>query len=106
MERNGGVWLALAIRFIIKLMLLLVHIIAALGGIGMSTYSFLSPSQAKIRSSYILVMLTVLSGTIIIIKNHLSILSVCLSGLLYIGFTVSGLVAASHRLAKQRQPLE
>lgn len=72
----------------------------------MSTYSFLSPSLSKIRFSYGLVLLTIASGTIIIIKNHLSILSVCLSGLLYIGFTVSGLVAASHRLAKQERTLD
>jgi hypothetical protein len=84
-------------------MLLVIHVLAALSGIGMSTYSFLSPSLSKIRFSYGLVMLTLASGTVIIIKNHLSILSVCLSGLLYIGFTVSGLVAASHRLAKQEK---
>lgn len=87
-------------------MLLLLHVLAALGGIGMSTYSFLSPSLPKIRFSYGLVLLTIASGTIIIIKNHLSILSVCLSGLLYIGFTVSGLIAASHRLAKQANKLD
>jgi hypothetical protein len=84
-------------------MLLVIHVLAALSGIGLSTYSFLSPSLSKIRLSYGLVMLTLASGTVIIIKNHLSILSVCLSGLLYIGFTVSGLVAASHRLAKQEK---
>lgn len=84
-------------------MLLVVHIVAALAGIGMSTYSYLSPSLYKIKSSYGLVLLTIASGTVIIIKNHVSILSVCLSGLLYIGFTVSGLVAAQHKLAKQSQ---
>jgi hypothetical protein len=86
-------------------MLLILHVSAALAGIGMSTYSFISPSLARIRFSFGLVLLTVASGTVIIIKNHLSILSVCLSGLLYIGFTISGLVAASHRLAKQHDNL-
>jgi len=81
-------------------MLLIIHIFAALAGIGMSTYSYLAPSVSKIRYSYGLVLLTIASGTVIIIKNHVSILSVCLSGLLYIGFTVSGLVAAQHKLAK------
>jgi hypothetical protein len=84
-------------------MLLVLHIIAALGGIIMTTFSFLSPSLPRIRFSYGLVMLTVLSGTVIIIRDHLSILSVCLSGLLYIGFTVSGLIAAGHRLAHQTE---
>jgi hypothetical protein len=83
------------------MMLLLIHILSALGGIGLTTYSYLAPSVTKIRYSYGLVLLTIASGTIIIVKNHLSILSICLSGLLYVGFTVSGLVAASRRLARQ-----
>ena len=87
-------------------MLLVLHIIAALSGIVMTTFSFLSPSPGRIRFSYGLVMLTIASGTVIIVKDHLSILSVCLSGLLYIGFTVSGLIAASHRLAKQAQNID
>jgi hypothetical protein len=87
-------------------MILVIHIIAALAGIGLSTYSFLSPSIAKIRLSYLAVLLTILSGTIIVIKDHLSILSVCLSGLLYVGFTVSGLVGAQHKLARQTQKID
>ena len=106
MEYYYGVWGAPALRGIIKLMLLVIHILAALGGIGMSTYSFLTPSLAKFRVSYALVMMTFMTGTIIIVKDNLSILSVCLSGLLYIGFTVSGLIAASHRLAKQEHHLD
>lgn len=86
-------------------MLLVLHILAALGGIGLTTYSYLSPSIAKIKTSYLMVLLTITTGTIIIIRDHLSILSVCLSGLLYIGFTVSGLIAAQAKLAKQTQKL-
>jgi hypothetical protein len=87
-------------------MLLVIHILAALSGIAMTTYSFITPSHSKINISYGLVLATIASGTVIIIKDHLSILSVCLSGLLYIGFTVSGLIAASHRLARQRQSID
>jgi hypothetical protein len=86
-------------------MLLVLHILVALSGIVMSSFSLISPSLPKIRFSYGLVMLTVLSGAVIVITKHLSILSVCLSGLLYVGFTVSGLIAASHRLAKQSQKI-
>jgi hypothetical protein len=86
-----------------KAMLLVLHIVAALSGIGLTTYSYLFPSTTKIRVSYGFVLLTIASGSAIIIRDHLSILSVCLSGLLYIGFTVSGLIAASHKLAKQTQ---
>ena len=49
-----------------------------------------------------MVAATVASGTVIIIRQHLSIMSVCMSGLLYIGFTAGGLIAASRRLAKDQ----
>lgn len=52
------------------------------------------------------VFLTIATGTAIILIKHLSILSVCLSGLLYIGFTVSGLVAASRKLARQTAKID
>jgi hypothetical protein len=82
-------------------MLLVLHIAAALSGIGLSTYALVRPSLLKIRISYFAVMITVLSGTIIIIKDHLGILSVCLSGLLYVGSTIGALTLANRRLAKQ-----
>jgi hypothetical protein len=86
-------------------MLLLTHIISALLSIAFSTFAFFAPTKDRIRGSYRLVVLTLLSGTIIIIKEHVSLLSVCLSGLLYIGYTVSGLIIASKRLAKQEQKI-
>jgi hypothetical protein len=82
-------------------MLLILHILAAIGGMVMSSFSFLFPSVTRIRLSYGLVLATIASGTAIIIRDHLSILSVCLSGLLYVGFTVSWLVAAQRKLARQ-----
>jgi hypothetical protein len=86
-------------------MLLVLHILSALSGIGLTTYSYFSPTASRIKTSYLFVILTIASGTAIIVIKHLSILSVCLSGLLYVGFTVSGLIAARHRLAKQTQNL-
>lgn len=73
---------------------------AAISGIVMSSYAVLSPSIRKIRLSGGLVGLTVLSGTIIIIERHLGLVSACVSGLLYVGFTSSALIAAARRLAK------
>jgi hypothetical protein len=104
-EHNDCFWRPAALGYN-RLMLLVLHIISALSGIAMTSFSLISPSAQRLRISYWFVILTVVSGTVIIIKDHLSILSVCLSGLLYIGFTVSGLIAASHRLAKQPQSLE
>lgn len=71
----------------------------------LSTYSFFFPSTNRIRLSYGLVLATIASGTAIIVRDHLSILSVCLSGLLYVGFTVSWLTAAQRKLARQKQEI-
>lgn len=81
-------------------MLLLLHIVIAVSGIILSTITYFLPSRNKIRFCSLLVAATVASGTVIIIRQHLSIMSVCLSGLLYIGFTAGALIAASRRLAK------
>lgn len=86
-------------------MILIIHILAALGGIVMSSFSFLFPSVSRIRWSYGLVMATIATGTAIIIRDHLSILSVCLSGLLYVGFTVGWLIAAHRKLARQERQI-
>jgi hypothetical protein len=67
----------------------------------LTTAAFFKPSQTKIKASFALVLTTLTTGTIIIVKDHVSILSVCLSGLLYIGFNLAGLVYATHKLARQ-----
>ena len=87
-------------------MLLIIHITVALLGIGLSTLSAFKPSESRIKVSYSLVLATILSGTALILKEHLAILSVCLSGLLYVVFTLSMLVLASRRLSKQGQVSE
>jgi hypothetical protein len=87
-------------------MLILVHVVSALTGIALTTVSYIWPSLSKIRLSFGFVLLTIVSGTIIIVKDHLNIMSVCLSGLFYIGFTVTGLVAANRKLAKQRTKID
>jgi hypothetical protein len=82
-------------------MVLILHIVFALSSIALTTLAFFLPSSLKIKVSSYLVGLTLASGTYIVIAGHLSIKSVCLSGLLYVGFTISGLVLASRRLAHQ-----
>lgn len=72
----------------------------------MSSFSFIAPSLPRIRLSYGLVLATIASGTAIVIRDHSSILSVCLSGLLYVGFTVSGLIAAQRKLARQEHSID
>ena len=81
------------------IMLLFLHISAALAGIIASTYGLFSPSRHKIAIAIGLVGLTVISGTAIIIQRHLAILPGCVSGLFYVGFNLILLAAAKRRLA-------
>jgi hypothetical protein len=83
-------------------MLLGLHISAALAGIITSSLAFLWPSANKIRLTTGMVALTVLSGTVIVAQRHLGLVSACISGLLYIGFTSVSLLLAARRLSTQK----
>lgn len=81
-------------------MILPIHIIAALGGLLWSTAALVAPSRSKIQATYCLTLLTIASGTYLVITQHSSILHGCLTGLVYTGFTTSGALAGSYRLAR------
>jgi len=80
-------------------MLLLLHILVALSGLALSTYALIAPSANKIRLSSGLVILTIISGTIVVIEMHSNLMSACVSGLVYIGFTSGSLYLAARRLS-------
>jgi hypothetical protein len=80
-------------------MLLLLHIIAALSGLVVSTYSLIAPSTNKIRLAGGLVILTFISGTVVVLQRHSNLMSACVSGIVYIGFTSCSLYLAARRLS-------
>lgn len=82
------------------------HITVALTSVLLSSYSFFLPSINKLRIAYGLVAMTLISGTWLVIAAHVPILSGCLSGLVYVGIVLVGLVPARYKLAKQTQQLE
>lgn len=82
-------------------MLLLLHIIIAVASIAYTTYLFIAPSTAKLRTSYSLVAATIASGTFLVIINPAHIVQACMAGLLYICVILVAIVAAQRKLAKQ-----
>jgi hypothetical protein len=80
-------------------MLILIHVIIALSSIGFTTYLAISPSQAKLRLSYVLVALTLVTGTYLVVSTGSNLLKSCLTGLVYLAVVTAGIVAARHRLA-------
>lgn len=83
-------------------MILLTHIFVALAGIVFSTFSLFAPSAAKLKVIYGLLAGTLVSGTVLVISTHSSILQGCLSGLFYTGFVGSMSGVVHYRLARQR----
>lgn len=84
-------------------MLLVLHILIALGGLAASTLAVFTPSNQKINLSFGLVIATIASGTILVVSMHSPILQSCITGLVYTGVCLSLIVSAKYRLAKATQ---
>lgn len=81
-------------------MLVLAHIVIALSGLILTGYSFFRPSKTMINISYALVIATIASGTALVFVSHANLVSACMTGLLYLGVALSGIIAAQRKLAK------
>lgn len=77
-------------------MLLITHILIALGSILSSSWLLFKPSRVKFILSYVLIGLTLISGTTLVVVSHSPILPSCEAGLAYL-FGVSLLLAFSYR---------
>lgn len=84
-------------------MLLVCHVLIALGSVAFSTYLFFWPSLAKVRVSYGLVAATLTSGTALVVFTQTAVLRACLSGLVYVGVVSVIIAAAQHRLSTASQ---
>ncbi len=83
-------------------MIILLHVLIALGSIAQTTYTFFRPSQDKLYVSYGLIVATIVSGTVLIIDSSGHMLESCTMGLLYIAGASVLTVKAHARLAAQR----
>lgn len=82
-------------------MIILIHVIIALSSLAATTASVISPTQARLRTSYSLVAATLISGTYLVLGTHANILEACLTGLGYLAVALTGLFSARRRLANQ-----
>lgn len=80
-------------------MILLLHIIIALGSLFVTAYAFIKPTQKVLRASYALVGLTIATGTYIAVANPTHMVQACVSGLIYTGVVMVGIVAVRRKLA-------
>ena len=79
--------------------MLIIHILIALFSLGSATFALITPTQRKLFVSYVLVALTLASGTYLVISLHAPLVRTCESGLAYLA-VVGVLLAVTHyRLA-------
>lgn len=78
------------------IMILPLHILIAVASLMFTAYVYLSPSKSKLTASYVLVALTIGTGTVLVFQNQAYLLQACISGLFFLGFEFFA-IAMSHR---------
>ncbi len=79
-------------------MILVIHILIAISSVAYTTLLLVRPSQTKLRTSYILVGATLVSGTYLTILNPVNMLHTCTTGLIYIVIVSAGITLARRKL--------
>lgn len=87
-------------------MILISHITIALLSVAYTTYLYFAPSRNKLRVTYTLVALTVVSGTWLIIANPAHMVQSCITGLAYLAIVFFGIALARNKLAAEHQPVD
>jgi hypothetical protein len=81
-------------------MALLFHIIIALCSLGWATFVCILPSARRLQLNYLLIALTVASGSYLVVSLHAALLSSCLTGLVYLSVVSAGIFIAKQKLVK------
>jgi hypothetical protein len=68
-------------------MIILTHVLIALSSVLFTALSFFNPSKAKLRTTYVLIASTLISGTYLVVSAQASLLRTCVSGLLFVTIT-------------------
>ena len=83
-------------------MILLFHILVALGSLLYTAYVFFAPSQSKLTVSYVLTALTVISGCYLILVEPAHLTEDCITGITYLVVMFVGIYITQRKLANQQ----
>jgi carbon starvation protein CstA len=83
-------------------MFVLVHVIIALLSMAHATYLYKKPTRDRLRTSYVLVAMTMTSGFYLAVSAPKHIAETCIVGLLYLAVVSFGIAGAVHKLAADR----
>jgi hypothetical protein len=82
-------------------MMVLIHVLIAVSSLLFTVITFLKPSKTRLRIVQTLIVSTLASGTYLVINTHSNMVSVCFSGLMYLGFVSTLLMFADYKLVIQ-----
>lgn len=80
-------------------MIILVHVLIAFAGLVATTFTYLNPSDNKIKTSWVFAFLTLASGVYLVASIPTALVHACVAGIIYLGIMTFGIVAARHKLA-------
>lgn len=80
-------------------MILITHITIAITSVIYSLYTYAAPSDSKLRIASWLIAGVVGSGTVLVVSLQANLVRACLTGLLFVGFSAAGVLAAKRKLA-------
>ena len=82
-------------------LLLITHILIALGSLGYALYALFKPSKKSLTVCYALLAATVASGSWLMLLSPAKLTQTCQTGLVYLGLMLFGILAIRHRLGQQ-----
>ena len=80
--------------------MLFLHIAIAFTSLGYAAYVFFAPSATKLYASYGLTILTLATGTYLVISKPAHLLQSCTMGLVYLGIILTATALTRHKLAR------
>lgn len=83
-------------------MILLLHIVIALSSLVVAAIAYVSPKRSLLHISYMLVAMTILTGTYIAISSPAHMVQACVSGLIYTAVVIGSIGAVRRKMAVDR----
>ena len=80
-------------------MIITTHIIVALLSVVFSGILYFKPKKSNFYVTFALIAATLLSGTYLVIQTHSSLAHACISGCVYLGVVMAGIIPAYKKIS-------
>lgn len=85
-------------------MIIILHILIAIASIVSATYGYIRPTNRNLQISYALIVMTFMSGFILVWSEPAQILRTCLSGITYLAIVSVGVFLTRRKITLLQQP--